>query len=856
MSGPKTDGDLMNCCTANTGSTAYNNGYRYQSVNGQYTTCYNPEGIDSGNCPRDRTDKPIYACFPGSEQISNCRSSCLSGHNQDPNFKLNNPFSDAEIPIAERGVELYENYGLDLNIRSDSGLYGSDRSIFSCIGDLGRKVSLFGNIDFAININSNASKTVGTKKQILLPGNDVYYIITVNYFGSESSDITRYQYFGNNGVVFHYGGNDYAYIVGQMDNLPEVGIEIFNNFPQVVRISYYISSTLMMRRVLGVSSTATMTASSLNVVDGDINTPLVPRYNDAGCQSFNYVTTPSAAALFPPPWTDPWYMDPDIENSAWNCAGGKTGSGPQSLAGCYGSGVKSIYIPPHMAITSVSMYKIMYDSKGRITGSYFPSTESKLYTYEDSHYHNGTFPAIGSRTLPVNSTGVPTGRNSVFDMEAGTIYAVSVTVRQDDAFYNKYVKPVVGTFAPEIFLIPGISKGINFPGQFNPQGFANKLGDPIQEMQFAQDLWSSANPYWNGGKVIIDPKFNPGDVIFGPGDNPPLAGSKPHNRIFRKGNGGLQCDQSKKGDGSIIDKITKKIGDVIAADKAMIDLWSSKFTAMGYSISALTGQTEIPLPVGKYRIKRFSVINGVFSVEWLYVLYYCAMNGRNMVQYDPGSNSYVTANCSPTSTNSCGLECLLFRDDYTYKNPGSIASPADTAMSAYCGMRNLSYIYGTWQEKASLFTNECSCISQQNFCPVEFNGACSADPSNTNRYITSAMQTCAGAAICNYCSVSVNQILNEINTCGGGNSNVVKNFGTVCGNAECTYNITVPGDPSDPDAPTTPVVDPGEPVGGGEPSEEPSVPKSHNFIIIVVLLLILVAVVIAIVFIRKKYFHK
>lgn len=874
MSGPKKDGELMNCCTA-TGSTDYGRQYRYIVGDGnQFTGCYDPSGIEgSATCSKDRAGNPIYACFPGSDQIANCRSSCLNGHPQDPNFKLNDSNINGELPIAERGVELYENYGLDTSIRSDSGLYGQNRDVFSCIGDFGRKVSLFGCITFSTNVYSSKANSaglnsvwVGDVKKISLANPDIYYTIDI-----DSSIIgSRYQYFGNNGVVFYYGGKSYPYIIGQIESLPEVGISHSTGSSSV---RYYISSTLLMRRLMKLGNN-TITPESLRIVDGDVTKPLTYPYTDSSCSGWNFTTGPSGAAIFPASWADIYYFDPsDKDNSAFNCASGTT-NGLSSKPGCYGSGVKSVYIPPHMEITNYRYFRIDYDQDDDLIGSDYGQPQaayiyemSKTIRSEDSLYRNGVFPAIGSNSLPTGSTAVSTNRNSIFNCAPGTLQRVTVRVRQDDTFYNKYVKPANSKFAPEVFLIPGISNADSFPGQLTPNGVKQRMGNPIQLITKPSDFWTSENPNWSEGDPVVElnENFNPGDVLYGPLDHPPAANAKPYNHIFKDedddGDVTTSCKavpgstgESFKVVPGLKTKLLKKVASVMAADKAMADLIGAKINFAAVSAARAIGfNVEQPTPGGKYRIKRFDPINGVYSIEWLYVIYYCAMNGRNLVRYNSETQQYETPNCKPSADNTCGLECLLYRDDYTYANYKLVPeSPCDTAMKAYCGMRNLSAVYGTWQELTSVFTNDCSCISQQSFCPSQFNSACTMDASNKTRYVYPYMQDCKGAAICNYCSVTVNEVLLSLDSCINDSDNVVKNFGTICGNAECTYVINDGSDGSG-----QPVVDDGDPVGNPPDDPPADAPSSSGLsFMLIIFILIIVALLVAGVIIAKKYFIK
>jgi len=875
MSGPKTDGDMMNCCTPQGGSDLMNQ-YRYQIVNNIYTSSYDPSGLDSSACPLDRNGNSIYAAFPAlGDQIANCRSSCLNGHPQDYSFELYNASNGGVLPIAERGVELYENYGLDVSIRNDSGKYnGKNRDKVSCITDLGRKVTLYGNVSFGIyyyDRSTSNSSTLGTTKAITMPGTDVYYVLTIN---PDSGD--RYPYFGNYGVTFTYGGSDYVYIVGQMEDLAEVGYTIDGN-----SITYYISSYLLFNRVFGLD-VGWLNPESLLMRDKNGNVLNSPG-SDNQCEGWNFKTG-EAAPLFPLPYTHSYFTDfSNIGNSAWNCANGYEGSGePDVPLNCYAAGVKSAYVPPHMEITLINYLNFSYTSDGP-TGTQSYGYDTVIRT-EDSQYNNGTFPAFGtpSSQLPANTTAVTTNRNAVITVPPGTLQSIVVNVRQDDNFYFKYVSYSSGEFAPEIFLVPGIQNAAQFPKSLNPTGLIDKLGNSLQTIKSAQDLWSSANPYWSEsyGVVELNSQYLPGQVLYGPQDFPP-GPSMPRNINvnFDPDGSNPSCSEGILGFTSKTRNVKRKKGVMLnereptTAEKAGRLFKKIASRAMGTelalynrykfkgllaakkSLSVLGLATTTPtFPVGQYRIKSFNVINGVYSLEWLYALYYCAMTSRNSVQYDADTGEYTTPNCTPGSTgtygpNTCGRECLLFRDDYTYKVPGSIACPADAAMSAYCGMRNLSLIYGTWQPTSNMFSNDCACITTQNFCPAEFNPLCSTDPSNTKSYVTAAMSQCLGSSICNYCNVQVNQVVAAIYGCTDHSTNSITNFGDVCGDADCEYSLTVVG----PDGSTTyDGTDDGSGNSGSGTTTDPP-PDNKKYILLVLLIIIIIIVAVVIIYVYKKY---
>lgn len=892
MSAAKTDGEMMNCCTPD----AYNSNtpvdmeqYRYSYSGGGYTSSYDPSNNDSGACPLDRAGNSIYAAFPAlGDQIANCRSSCLNGHPQDYSFTLYDQSNGGPLPIAERGIEIYENYGLDTNIRTDSAKYAGKSDGNRCITDLGRKVSLYGNITFTINLYSSQapsntiSQNVGVDKTIRLGSVDVYYTIEIDYSAYASTD--RYPYFGNYGVTFHYGGGTYPYIHGQMSNLPEVG---YTNTS--TGIIYYISTYQFMVNKFGLTAAGYINPESILIRDPSGVSITTPNNDSKNCSNWNY-NTGMGAPLFPVPYSHSYfvsgasnsnntnysdYSSNTMGSTAWNCTkDGYEGYGSPSIPfNCSASGAKSAYIPPHMEITNIYYSWFRYDS-GADSDDATPIGTSTTFTgktvrAEDSLYQNGTFPAFGTTAsnLPYGSSSVTTGRNAVIAIPPGSLYSVTTHVRQDDDFYNKYIKYSNTEFAPEIFLIPGIQNASQFPAKLSAYNITSKLGNPLQLIHSGGDFWTSLNPYWDQQTALvvnINNRYLPGQVLYGTSDSPPAPGAPRNVNINYEPDGGNpQCTTSnssfvktpnKKGvmlperKVTVGDKLVKSLKGItskaLGAEIAMYNKYKYKgLIAAKKTLGILNLSTTATAPTGQYRIKSFDVINGVYSIEWLYVIYFCAMSGRNSVQYDSGSKQYVTPGCTPGSsgqygTNTCGRECMLFRDDYTYFNTDAIACPADTAMQAYGGMRNLSLVYGTWQPISNLFSNDCACITTQNYCPAQFNPLCSKEPSNTQTYVTAAMLDCLGSSVCNYCNVQVNQVVAAIYGCTDDSGNQITNFGSICGDAECEYSVTVVG----PDG--EPIETKGSGSGSGSESGETPVYKKY---ILLLLIVIIIAIVIGIV---------
>jgi hypothetical protein len=757
----KIDGDMMNCCVQSPSKQNDANNFRYEtnsettSTNSEYfVACYDPSLTDGYSCATDRAQNSIYACFPPvGDQIPNCRSSCLRGHPQDYSFTLQSPLADPSFPIAERGVELYENFGLDVNVRPDSGNYGKDKSKISCIADLGRKVSLFGNVDFEILIcNATTACSYGTQKIINVVPNSIVYQLNVYYTYFNG----MYNYFGNAGVTFVFGGEVKQYIAGEMESLPEVGYED-NGSTRIYYISDYLNRS--------------------------------PTSNPEGLKLPNNINTaanvycdwdfPAYSSMFPVSFKHQYFNTGDSSSYAWNCDTGHQNSGPTNTPNdCYGSGCKSMYVPPHMEVTSISYFG---DWPNFVTGTYTNKIRA-----EYSAYNNGTFPAFGMDTVPSNSGDDTSSRNAVVKIPSASLYAISVRVRQDSYFYNRFVSSADSGFAPEIMLIPGIQNAASFPGKLSVGSILESLSDPLQTIQNPNNFWSSKNPYWTEdfGTVKINVKYEPGQVLYGISNAPPPSAPMPPILAYDPKTGEYTCDTKESGSSFAVSKISKLpiikniIGSSLAFGRSL-----KRTTSNIVSGSGSDG--------GEYRITNFDVISGVYSIEWLYVLYYCAMNGRAIVQYNSDSMQYVTANCTSSNSTSnprtCDKECLLFRDDYTYSGGNKGICAADIVMNAYCGMRNISFAYAPWRGGSTSSTNECSCITSQNACPTLNDPAlCSTSYDNTASYLTASQNTdCGDITICNYCkNVAFQANIAALGACATGNNTI--NYG----NSSCASDNT------------------------------------------------------------------
>lgn len=755
-----------------------------------YSSCYYPGDVENFECHTNRAGQAMFGCFPAVGQtINNCRSSCVVGHPQDFNFTLNDPDYDnsTELPIAERGVELYENYGMDQNVSKASGRYGEHGGDdVQCINDLGRKVTLYGNLTYKILVYggsggklSDIYPQVYFQKDIVAPGKCVIHTLTI-----QKGDSDRYNYFGNRGIKFSFVGKTRTYTIGKIESLPEVGFGTGDIIGAPVdHLIYFIID----KGCYG---------DSFAVPEGNntgSNNPYLP--DNSGCPW----KTDGIAPMFPPSFLDYYFRQNTLNKDqfAYSCSSGHQSEGFSNTPfDCVATGVKSIYIPPHMKINQIRFNKLS------LIGNSNQSTDilDSPITYEDSKYFNGTFHALTSSSgYPYTSgdSNIENSPKTKIPIPAGGLFQISVVVRQDDAFYNKYVKPAsnknstIPPFAPEILLIPGILQGISLPGQMNSANASTGTFNKLQTFLNPNMYWSSENPYWTSdfGRVLVDTRFQPHNNLYGLMDSPPAPGTRTlPAMVYDPNTGTYQCTNTPT-DGVTVDQstIVNKLKGIF--NKAEGDLRDTITTIK----NKLSGK-DIPNHTGQFRIKRFDVINGVYSLEWLYVLWYCAFMGRKNISYDSTTQSYVTNSCTANSGNTCGWECFNYRDDYNYDVDTGSEPNADTVMKAYCGIRNLTICYARWKTNYANKSNECACVVARGICPTQFNPSlCDTDKSNTSTYVTANQKNgCSETEICNYCnSVNTQIIFGNFANCGNNNSfdnnqNTITQDG-VCGDSQCNY---------------------------------------------------------------------
>jgi hypothetical protein len=823
-----TDGDLMNCCLTDitpehadgsmTQVRKTAESYRYEEVNPvnyEYTTCYDPSLVDSSiRCPKDLKGNSQYACFPPlGEQMLNCRSSCIYGHPQSNERTLFDHYTETGMPLTERGVELYENYGLDQTLRRDSGRYGDDDFI-GCITDYGRKLTIYGFVHLRIYLKKMVSYHATTPP---IPVDDMYYNfehdtvyeVVIPRDVSSVLNGVGYKYFGNSGIVFTYPSNG---TVKKYSFIPNKdGIMYYPNGTEVPRARityrsqdadiYYIFDTYANPDFIPYMSAHFSDAVNFSFGNVFVGNSIQPKYDDdTNCGD----NTKKPVPLFPVSYR--LYDD----NKSYTCNSGHkdTGVTPTPLD-CHASGVKSIYIPPHMGITDITY----------INSSKTVSSTDGTFFNEHSVYKNGTFHAVGSKGKPPtfkdndnlnadDNDYLMDNRNPVLQFPPGSLGGLSTFVRQDDSFYKRVIAPYVNQFAPEIFLIPGIENALNFSKNITLKS-ADLLND-LQLIRQAPDFWDpTKNKYCDGSSyVTLNLNYHPGEVLYRPTDIPPIAnaatvyGSVVPGTITLDGKTITCTPVEPEG------KKSKKSPTMAALKDMFIDhplnileAYGKQFWQMSDALVRTYSFAEVETVSPYFRIEGFSPYNGIYSIEWLYVLYNCAMIGRKNLSVI--NKEYVfNTNC----TYNCGQECMYFRDPSKYCNtPGASSSPdtmtdsdADIFMQIYCGMRNLSSVYVRWQQETSTDTNVCACLSNGDSCSALGIGqSCDYSTNNVNTYVPAGQACrCQSTNICTNCETKVFQAV--IAFAGGCNSNVntsdnsnTMDIGDTCASSNCINDLTV-----------------------------------------------------------------
>lgn len=867
-------------------------------------TCYSP-----GGCSVDSTNKQLYGCFAAAgDLVPSCRSSCVNGTGQDSSRTL---FMPSDYLGAERGVELYENFGLDQTYRNDNGLYGKnevssfygtdykgpDLSIANTIQDHGRMVSIFGNTEFSVfntgysHVNDSSFWTGGGK--IVTNSNVVYYylgdendslfehrraldmkydglcdmayvntliankktfiqsrpfisgwVMRIKYACEDPSKDDYYKYIGNSGIVAKsYNGNSATF----RDKDPSNATIVFryNN------INYYLSVWDASTKTLWID--ATFWHIIANSKDGEyLPGNYKPSASPADWDSFPGGKGGTSPCTFTPvthgyDGENSYHQASDINVKNSN---GRTEAGfsttPRNTSS---SGFKSMYIPPHMEVrgyeqsftNTIPIGVNLISSSEKIARYNINIYGEHIHAFSDDWVKEGVrgIPCINSyvkvATMLVNGetkdfadrdirevniklplknsmsdtkngvwlnfgTGLPnsiarkkdiwTNEPAIYDLKnnsktgiyTGALIGIKCAVKTDTEFYGNYVA-IFKDFCPEIVLIPGFKSAGNFKE-------LNTKSDTMQFIRNPQNFWAPLSDE--------DKKLTPAQI-----ENNIKAGKAVQgNHMFSTGMPVVRLDTKSKPD-AIIPSIstTATAATTVATTSMMVAPRMLKPLVNAITspiMSLIVGETPSPS-----RIISFDVSNGIWSLEWTYILFACAMKGY-IADYNPnkkiytyGDNNAIIDNCH---------ECMLFVDPYISSNSTNNVSNATKFMQAYCNLRNKTLAYIDYKRE----DNTCTCETDTQFCTKTMDARCSPTSNYTNYFLGDdvAKDKCSDQAITNYCEITNTQI--EIATKYGVNTDALNNINIEggCGQQENKQN----GKDGEDDPPVEAAVGDGIPV--------------------------------------------
>jgi len=819
-----------------------------------------------------------------NDRTTTCINTCLHATSQDTNWSLNDPFFNNRdhtgldqneasgsrgVPIGERGVTLYENFGLDEIYQDDGGLFSiqnnNSTQYTNTMGDLwnnymlkrvavqnhGRKVVLCGNIEFALNYCgpqpfTNLFLGVTNGRNATIPRNSVYkenkselnlnalpdpsLIPDCPYKNSpflsgwfyrikfDADSINPDSYYKNN-------GNSYCRIHSYSEN-----VYMFEEktFKTATSTSYKYGNTVFYyyvfdpnTKTLWIDATFWFIGNKISgnelVLDKEFRPSSDPTYWNIrpgyntdydvvkGRGSSYYSPCPASPVSMVFDLFNDWTStsSPFLNNNALNENIPNVDKNDISQ-----SGFKSLYVPPHMevqgfyqaeytqewynmmnhSVEDIDAYKSIYLEPGKyheggklIKGSdyrlkiyNFEFNEHKIgsknnssehynslpLTYDKASEQNGAFHTLGtnqpnSMKIASNDQDIYSsiGKSSDFyssiqrvkagntaGMFCGAVSGIKVAVRTTPDFYKKYVQPVNDHVIPEIFLNP------YFYNARNDSKRAIDSYDPITgkiDWSDIQQIKDDISQSWDNSSKNIqlnnNYKNNPWKVI----PTPELAKKKTN----------------------LITPLSK-IYNFIKKSSTMI------------TRGLILGTYDDEMKTSNYRITKFDPINGIYNLEWIYVIYYCGIQTDSMVSYDSDKGVFNYNPAPGDQNNSACRECMLYSSPKN-ANPdisGEILSTSVSTFNNYCGLRNFNFYYaGLLSKGNTVVNNECSCQASTGFCPITFD--CSKDQTYPiYKYIGDDLRKdkCEDVELCSYCetkNIQITAALADDNS----SSNTIKN---------------------------------------------------------------------------------
>lgn len=385
-----------------------------------------------------------------------------------------------------------------------------------------------------------------------------------------------------------------------------------------------------------------------------------------------------------------------------------------------------------------------FSNFGLPSKSFLAGVENKIslpFGNSDSPHGNGAFLYLGT-SMSNSASCLIDGVNTIDDsqstgMFSGYFNSVSVAVTTNPAFVQKYVYGTNPTntrseqptqqqsyFVPEIVMNPKFAEGQIYVGNSQSENFNALLeslpGQMVQPVNVPV-FWENLD--WG---PTIDMSVAINEVIPLP-TNSSSSATNAMSVIVRSTPSGM---------------VGKALANSSNIFLKLIGATMFPMTRMLMSTQTVTESAENP----GGRITSVVVgTTGLWSVEWTYVLFYCAMNGPVTTTIS-GTKQYNYEN------DQC-KECSLFYDPLNLDETPIRISLSTEFMQNYCGWRNLTYSYAGISTGLGGLTNECQCMVSDNVCAILFDGACSQGSTPTvyvgeNMYKDNCQELGAGSTIC------------------------------------------------------------------------------------------------------------
>lgn len=787
-------------------------------------------GLDCSEEVGSRSNNPESSYLDPNYNLPNCYKTCNRGSLGDTKRKL------AVGLISERGIELYENYGMNTDYQetkivtsdkrvSNQPTYYNDVVLQSqVVQNWGRKVCLFGSIEYSlfaynypvpIRNYANDRETfapycsfapdpnadplmecIAMKKQWQsnIGGG---YAMNVNMpmlsnwvmriqFDSPSYRATDYTYFGRSAVeITSFNGKVYVF--------NESDLNIATRIYKYRDMYYYYSFFDSKSRTFWIDATFWFLDM---YIEGNVFTPPSNYFPDPKPESGNTVPTIDGVI----PIKNNTLITPVPVAPVSHCYDGTGNSA---------SGYKSMYVPPHMEIQAYTQSRFNMDSNTWLNKSDFSS-----YLYVLWRPNPNLISQVGESTVYKN----PMGNNKNW---IPPIY--------------KWRTSSVNIFTDLREVVEGNEKFYGLPIQFQNAREGNGVFTFGTNLPNSLQKAIALNPSWlslvdSGNYTIADTDSGLGYGFAGGIYTGALIGVKA--RVITSGDflkylgptsiadyfmPEIVLNPSFKNGTSYITRLPKTPTDppyvfnstqVITSVKSFwtpanpdyengycnIDEKYKPWDVIPPPMSL--GQTATSTSNPPRRIKSFYT-PGIYSVEWLYVLFNCGTKCQTKPSY---SNGKYQSTCTKTKADvplggstvkavDCCNECMLFVDPFNIINTGSskISSASDTFMLNYCGLRNLTYYYAAMMPQGrNILQNECSCATSVEFCPSQFNASCTAPADvNSEYYYRPQYQinsNCNGAVTEQFCNSQVLQVSAALQ--GGSNTdNVNFAYNANCGEA-------------------------------------------------------------------------